>query len=259
MTHKLIYFGTLERLKIYVGILIFYLLFFLVSSLGGPILEVNIFSDTYIDVSSALVLGMSLTALMLMELILFVRDFYSSTAYLLFSLPVKGSAVVGSRVALFLQNIVLLTILDLPTRVPMVRAILSGLPDEIGHEVTLPAASEMLWPGIVSIVAGLLVLTLIPLITYFLISSGKCIFDLNSSWLVPYITGVLGVIFLIGYLISDFVPHIGDFIPQLIDIHYYNAKTYAITVNYFLLLPLMLINGLFFWAGSWIIDRKLNI
>ena len=259
MTRKLIYFGILERIKIYAGILIFYLIFFLVRGLGGPILEVDVFPDTCIDASSVLVLGMSLTALMLTELILFVRDFYSPTAYLLFSLPVKGGAVVGSRVALFLQNVLLLTILDLPARVPMVRAILSGLPGEIGHKVTLPTVSEMLWPGIVSIVAGLLLLTLIPLIIYFLISSAKCIFDLNSSWLVIYVTGVLGVIFLVGYFISQFVPHINDFVPQLIDIHYYDAKTYTITVNYIDLLPLVLINGLFFWAGSWVIDRKLNI
>jgi hypothetical protein len=248
MTRKLIYFGTLERLKIYAGILVLYLLFFLVSSFGGPLLDVEIL-DTRFDLASVPVLGIAVLVLAFAELILFVRDFYTPSAYLLFSLPVKGIDVIGSRFTLFLQGYLLLIVLDLPFRVALVRAFLSVLYGEMAKHLSWLTASDMRWLSAVMIIAGILIFTLLPLITYLLIATAKCIFDLNSSWLVFYVIGGFGVILLLGFLISLFSP-------QLIDMPH-GAQTY--TVNWILLLPLVLLNIIFFWAASWVIDRKLNI
>ena len=107
MTRKLMLYGIKERLKVYAGIVLFYLVYAVLSIFSKPtarmdnildwftwsyeVLGVKIYAMTFI------LLGMAAAALLVAEIIIFVRDFYSPNAYLLFSLPVNGKHVIGSR------------------------------------------------------------------------------------------------------------------------------------------------------------------
>ncbi|NIU55921.1 MAG: hypothetical protein GWN67_05880, partial [Phycisphaerae bacterium] len=80
-----------------------------------------------------ILLGMAAAALLVAEIIIFVRDFYSPQAYLLFSLPVNGKHVIGSRLGLFILDFLLLVALDFPFRLPFYRTLISSVTSgEIG-------------------------------------------------------------------------------------------------------------------------------
>ena len=131
MTLKLILYGVKERLKVYAGIVLLYLLYAVLSTVSKPtprmdnildwftwsyeVLGVKIYAMTFI------LLGMAAAALLVVEIIIIVRDFYSPQAYLLFSLPVNGRHVVSSRLGLFVLDFLLLVALDFPFRLPFYR------------------------------------------------------------------------------------------------------------------------------------------
>ena len=105
MTGKLILAGLKERLKVYVGIVLLYLLFAVLSAISEPTPRMDNILDwvnwsyeifgVKIYSMSWLLFLMAAAALILAEIMIFVRDFYSPQAHLLFSLPVNGKHVVG--------------------------------------------------------------------------------------------------------------------------------------------------------------------
>ena len=118
MTGKLILTGLKERLKIYAGIVLLYLLYAVASAFSKPTPRMDNILDWFtwsyelfgmkIYAMTFILLGMAAAALLVAEIIMFVRYFYSPQAALLSSLPVSGKHVVGSRLGLFILDFLFL-------------------------------------------------------------------------------------------------------------------------------------------------------
>jgi len=254
MTLKLILYGIKERLKVYAGIMLLYLLYAVLSTVSKPtpqmdnildwfvwsydVLGVKIYAMTFI------LLGMAVAALLVVELIIFVRDFYSPHAYLLFSLPVTGKNVIGSRLGLFILDFLMLAALDLPFRLPFYRTLLSSvISGEISSFSPWLTTSDLLNIGILASLTGILIFTIVPLLAYLLIAVAKCLFDLSAGWLTAFVA--LGIGAFIGpcYILGSSMPPMST-----------TYDTYP-----FILVLLLIANILIFWSGTKVIDRKLNI
>ena len=254
MTLKLILYGIKERLKVYAGIVLLYLLYLVISTASKPtppmdnildwftwsyeVLGVKIYAMTFI------LLGMAAAALLVVEIIIIVRDFYSPQAYLLFSLPVNGRHVVSSRLGLFVLDFLLLVALDFPFRLPFYRTLIaSATSGEIEGFSPWWTTSDALYLGILAGVTWILLFTILPLLAYLLIAAAKCLFDLSASWLTAFLALGFGVFLGLFYVLSLAMP------PM--------STTYD---KYPFRLALLLIaNVLIFWSGTMVIDRKLNI
>lgn len=260
MTRKLILSGLKERLKVYAGIVLLYLLYAVLSTVSEPtprmdnildwftwsyeIFGVKIYAMTFI------LLGMAVAALLVGEIIIFVRDFYSPQAYLLFSLPVNGKHVIGSRFGLFILDFLFLIALDLPFRLSFYRSLISSVTSgEIGSWTPWLTTSDMVYIGILSGLTWILIFTIVPLLTYLLIAVAKCLLDLSAGWLIAFFALGYGVFLGLGYLLGLAIPPLVDMPP--------GSTTYA--VNLFIPVLLLIANGLIFWSGTMVIDRKLNI
>ena len=258
MTGKLILTGLKERLKVYAGIVLLYLLYAVLSAVSKPTLRMDNILDWFtwsyevlgvkIYAMTFILLGMAAAALLVAETIIFVRDFYSPQAYLLFSLPVNGKHVVGSRLGLFVLDFLMLVALDFPFRWPFYRTLLSSATSgEIAGFAPWFTNSDLLYLGILAGITWILIFTIVPLLSYLLIAVAKCLFDLSVGWLTAFVALGIGVFLGLCYVLSLAMPPL---------IHG-SASTYEINP----LIPLLLLiaNVLIFWSGTMVIDRKLNI
>jgi hypothetical protein len=89
----------------------------------------------------------------------------------------------------------------------------------------------------------------VPLFAYLLIAAAKCLFDLSSGWLTAAIALGFGAFTGLCYLLASALPPLVD-IPS-------GSTTY--NANPFIPVLLLIANGLIFWSGTLVIDRKLNI
>ena len=260
MTGKLILTGLRERLKVYAGIVVLYLLFALLSAISEPtprmdnlldwftwsyeVLGVEIYAMTFI------LLGMAAAALIVAEIIIFARDFYSPQAYLLFSLPVNGKHVVGSRLSLFILDFLFLVALDFPFRLPFYRTLVSSATrGDIGSIWPWLTSSDLLYIGILTGLTWILILTIIPLFTYLLIATAKSLFDLSVGWLTAFVVLGYGAFYGLCYLLASAMPPLVH-LPA-------GSSTYD--TNPFIPVLLLIACVLIFWSGTRVIDRKLNI
>jgi hypothetical protein len=254
MTLKLILYGIKERSKVYAGIVLLYLLYAVLSTVSKPTPQMDNILDWFvwsydglgvkIYAMTFILLGMAAAALLVTEIIVFVRDFYSPHAYLLFSLPVKGKNVIGSRLGLFILDFLMLVALDLPFRWPFYRTLLSSATSgEIASFSPWLTTSDLLNIGILAGLTGILIFTIVPLLAYLLIAVAKCVFDLSAGWLTAFVA--LGIGAFIGpcYILASTMPPMSTT---------YDAYP-------FILVLLLIANVLIFWSGTRVIDRKLNI
>jgi hypothetical protein len=260
MTGKLILTGLKERLKVYTGIVVLYLLYAVLSVISKPTLQMDNILDWFIwsyevfgvkvYAVTFILLGMAAAVLIVAEIIIFARDFYSPQAYLLFSLPVNGKHVVGSRLGLFILDFLFLVAVDLPFRLPFYRTLLSSVKSgEIGSFSLWLTTSDVLYIGILTGVTWILIFTIVPLLAYLLIAVAKCLFDLSAGWLTAFITLGYGAFYGLCYLIASVMPPL---VQMPSGITTYNA-------NLFIPVLLLIANVLLFWSGTMVIDRKLNI
>jgi hypothetical protein len=259
MTRKLMLYGIKERLKVYAGIVLLYLLYAVLSTVSEPTLRMDNILDWFtwsyevfgvrIYAMTFILLGMTAAALLVAEIIIFVRDFYSPQAYLLFSLPVNGKHVVGSRFGLFILDFLLLFALDLPIRLPFYQTLLSSARSgEFEGFSPWLTTSDALYLGILAVVTWILLFTILPLLTYLLIAAAKCLFDLSVGWLTAFLALGFGVFLGLFYVLSLAMPPL---------IHGPLGATY--NTNPFMPILLLIANSLIFWSGTRVIDRKLNI
>ena len=161
MTGKLILTGLKARLKVYAGIVLLYLLYAVLSIVSKPTLRMDNILDWFtwsyevlgvkVYAMTFILLGMAAAALVVAEIIIFVRDLYSPHAYLLFSLPVKGKHVIGSRLGLFILDFLFLVALDLPFRWQFYRDLISSITSgEIGSWTPWLTTSDLVNIGILS-------------------------------------------------------------------------------------------------------------
>jgi hypothetical protein len=203
-----------------------------------------------IDVGTIVVLGMAAAALLVAEIIIFVRDFYSPHAYLLFSLPVNGKNVIGSRLGMFILDFLLLVALDFPFRLPFYRTMLSSITSgEIGSWSPWLTTSDLFYIGILAGVTWILIFTIVPLLTYLLIAVAKCLVDLSAGWLTAFFALGYGVFLGLCYVVALAMPPL---------IHYPSGST-TYETNAFIPILLLIANVLLFWSGAMVIDRKLNV
>jgi hypothetical protein len=260
MTLKLILYGIKERLKVYAGIVLLYLLYIVVSNAYEPTVRMDRFLDWFfwsydvlgvkIDVGTLVLLGMAVAALLVAEIFIFVRDFYSPHAYLLFSLPVKGRNVIGSRLGLFILDFLMLVALDFPFRLPFYRTLLSSaISGEIDSFSPWLTTSDLLYVSILGGLTWILIFTIVPLLTYLLIAVAKCLFDLSTGWLTAYVALGYGAFTGLCYILASVMPPLVD-MP-------FGSTTYD--TNPFIPALLLIANVLIFWSGTMVIDRKLNI
>ncbi len=254
MTGKLILTGLKERLKVYAGIVLLYLLYIVVSNAYVPTPQMDRLLDWFlwsyelfgvrIDVGTFLILPMAAAALLVAEMIIFVRDFYSPHAYLLFTLPVNGKNVIGSRLGLFILDFLLLAALDFPFRLPFYRSLLtSTVSGEIGSWSPWLTTSDLLNIGILAGLTWILIFTIVPLLAYLLIAVAKCVFDLSAGWLTAFVALGIGAFTGLCYILASAMPPMST------------------TYDTYPLIPVLLLiaNVLIFWSGTMVIDRKLNI
>ncbi len=254
MTLKLILYGLKERLKVYAGIVLLYLLYSVVSNASEPTPQMDNILDWFrwsyeifgvkIYAMTFVLLGMAAAALIVAEIILFVRDFYSPQAYLLFSLPVNGKQVIGSRLGLFILDFLFLVALDLPFRLPFYRTFLSSVTSgEIGSWTPWLTTSDLSNIGILAGLTGILIFTIVPLLAYLLIAVAKCLFDLSAGWLTSFVALGIGAFMGLCYILASAMPPMST-----------TYDTYP-----FIVVLLLIANVLIFWSGTMVIDRKLNV
>jgi hypothetical protein len=262
MTGKLILAGLQERLKVYAGIVLLYLLYIVVSNAYVPTPQMDNLLDGFllsyevhgvrIDVGTFLVLDMAAAALLVAEMIIFARDFYSPHAYLLFSLPVNGKNVFGSRLGLFILDFLVLAALDFPFRLPFYRSFLtSAISGEIGSWTRFTpwlTTSDWLNIGILAGLTLILLFTIVPLLAYLLIAVAKCVFDLRAGWLPAFVALGIGAFTGLCYILVSAMPPTST-----------TFDTHPYLLVLLLLVLLLIVNVLIFWSGTMVIDRKLNI
>jgi len=163
---------------------------------------------------------------------------------------VKGKHVVGSRLSLFVLDFLMLVVLDFPFRWPFYRTLFSSAPSgEFSGFSPWFTNSDLLYLGILVGITWILILTIVPLLTYLLIAVAKCLFDLSAGWLTAFVALGFGVFLGLCYVVSLAVPPLVH--GQL------GSTTYEI--NPFIPVSLLIINVLIFRSGTMVIDRKLNI
>ncbi|HSF80241.1 MAG TPA: hypothetical protein VLA49_03345 [Anaerolineales bacterium] len=260
MTGKLILTGLKERLKVYAGIVLLYLLFAVLSTVSEPTPRMDNILDWFtwsyelfgvkIYAMTFVLLGMAAAALLVAEILILVRDFYSPQAYLLFSLPVNGKHVIGSRLGLFTLDFLFLVALDLPFRFTFYRDLISSVTSgEIGSWTPWLTSSDQLYIGILTGLTWILIFTIVPLLTYLLIAAAKCLFDLSAGWLTAFVALGYGAFYGLCYLFASALPPLVQ-MPS-------GSTTYA--TNPLIPVLLLVANVLVFWSGTMVIDRKLNI
>ncbi|MDH3943372.1 MAG: hypothetical protein OEV06_04675 [Anaerolineae bacterium] len=260
MTRKLLLYGLKERLKVYVGIVLLYLLYAVISTASKPTPRMDNILDWFtwsyelfgveIYAMTFVVLGMAAAALLVAEILIFVRDFYSPQAYLLFSLPVNGRQVIASRLGLFTLDFLFLVAVDLPFRFSFYRDLISSATSgEMGSLTPWMTTSEMLKVIILKGATGILIFTIVPLLTYLLIAAAKSMFDLSAGWLTAFIAAGYGAFWGLCSMIASAMP-------PLLHLSY-GSMEYV--TNPFIPALLLAANLLIFWAGAKVIDRKLNI
>jgi len=117
-----------------------------------------------------------------------------------------------------------------------------------------------LWKlGILTGITLILIFTLVPLLTYLLISVAKSVFDLSAGWLTAFVAVGAGVFYGLSNLIGSVMPPLiqlpagwPPLVQRPADISIYN-------VNFLIPVLLLAANVLIFWSGTKVIDRKLNI
>jgi hypothetical protein len=260
MTGKLILTGLKERLKVYAGIVVLYLLYAVLSTVSEPTPRMDNILDWFtwsyevfgvkIYAMTFILLGMAAAAMLVAEIIIIARDFYSPQAYLLFSLPVNGKQVIGSRLGLFILDLLFLVALDFPFRWQFYRDLWSSVTSgEIGSWTPWLATSDLLYITILTGLTWILIFTIVPLLTYLLIAVAKSLFDLSAGWLTAFVALGVGVFSGLCYLIASVMPPL---VQMPSGITTYNA-------NLFIPVLLLIANVLIFWSGTMVIDRKLNI
>ena len=260
MTLKLILYGIKERLKVYAGIVLLYLLYAVLTAIYKPTPEMDRLVDwvgwSYglfgmkIYAVSHLMGWLAIAALLVAEIIFFVRDFYSPQAYLLFSLPVNGKQVIGSRLGLFTLDFLLLFLLDLPFRFSFYRDLVATVTTgEVSTWSPMLTTADWGSIGILAGLVGILIFTIVPLLAYLLIAVAKSVFDLSAGWLTAFVALGVGVFTGLSYLLASAMPPL-VYVPS-------GSTTYDINS----LIPVLLLaaNVLLFWAGTKVVDRKLNI
>jgi len=260
MTGKLILAGLKERLKVYAGIVLLYLLYAALSAVSEPTPRMDNILD-WVNWSYGLfgmkiypmtfiLLGMAVAVLVVAEILIFVRDFYSPQAYLLFSLPVNGKQVIGSRLSLFMLDFLFLVALDLPFRWQFYRDMISSITSgEIGGWTPWLAASDWLYIGLLKGVTWILMLTVVPLLAYLLIAAAKSLLDLSAGWLTAALALGFGAFTGLCYLFASALPPLVQM----------GSSSATYTTNPLIPVLLLAANVLIFWSGSMVIDRKLNI
>jgi hypothetical protein len=258
MTGKLMLYGIRERLKVYAGIVLLYLLYAVVSSVSKPTPQMDNILDWFawsynavgvkINAMTFILLGMAVAILLVAEIVLFARDFYSPHAYLLFSLPVNGRHVIGSRLGLFILDFLMLFALDLPIRLPFYRTLLSSVTSGVIRSFSpWLTTSDLLYLWILNGLTWILIFTIVPLLTYLLVAAAKCLFDLSAGWLSAFLALGAGAFYGLCYLVAfDTLVHMSVGSP-------------AYTANPWIPVLLLIANILIFWSGTRVIDRKLNI
>ena len=259
MTKKLIFYGLKERLKVYAGITLLYVLYAVLSAFSEPtprmdhildwftwsyeIFGVKIYAMTFVLV------GMAAATLLVTEMIFFARDFYGTQSNLLFSLPVKGKEVVGSRLSLFFLDFLFLVVVDLPFRLSFYRDLItSATSGEFEGFAPWFTNSDLLFPGILVAITWILILAIIPLLAYLLIAVAKSVFDMSVGWLIAFVILGFGVFLGMYNVLSLAIPPL---------IHGPLGSSYE--MNLWIPLLLLTANVLIFWSGAKVIDRKLNI
>jgi hypothetical protein len=270
MTGKLILTGLKERLKVYAGIALLYLLYAVLTAIYKPTPEMDRLVDwvgwsyglhgiTIYGVSH-LMGWLAIAALLVAEIIIFARDFYSPNAYLLFSLPVNGRHVIGSRLGLFMLDFLLLFMLDLPIRFSFYRGVVATVTTgEISTYFPWLTTADWRNIGILAGIVGILIFTIIPLLAYLLIAIAKCVFDMGVGWLTPFIALGVGAFSGLWYLIASVMPPLFQTpsgMPPQVQMPS-GITTY--NVNLFIPVLLLVVNVLLFWSGTMVINRKLNI
>ena len=263
MTGKLILTGLKERLKVYAGIVVLYLLYAVLSAVSEPTLRMDKILDwvnwsyevlgVKVYAMTFILLGMAAAALIIAEIIIFARDFYSPQAYLLFSLPVNGKHVVGSRLGLFILDFLILVALDFPFRWPFYRTLLSSATSatrgDIGSIWPWLTTSDLVYITILTGLTWMLILSIVPLLAYLLIAAAKSLFDLSAGWLAVFVVLGAGAFTGLCYVLASSMPPLVH-MPL-------GSTTYA--TNPFIPVLLLIACLLFFWSGTRVIDRKLNI
>jgi len=260
MTRKLMLYGIKERLKVYAGILLLYLLYAVVSTVSKPTPRMDNILDWFtwsyelfgvkIYAMTFILLGMAAAVLVVAEILILVRDFYSPQAYLLFSLPVNGKQVIGSRLSLFMLDFLFLVAVDLPFRWQFYRGLISSVTSgEIGGWTPWLTASDWLYIGLLQGVTWILVFTVVPLLAYLLIAAAKCLFDLSAGWLTAAIALGFGAFTGLCYLLASSLPPLVQM----------GSGSATFTTNPLIPVLLLAANVLIFWSGTLVIDRKLNI
>lgn len=260
MTRKLILYGLKERAKVYAGIVLLYLLYAVLSAFSKPTPEMDNILDWFtwsyevvgvkIYAMTFILLGMAVATLLVAEIIMFVRDFYGSHAYLLFSLPVNGKNVIGSRLGLFTLDFLLLVALDFPFRLPFYRTLLASITNgEISSWSPWLTTLDVVYIIILAVLTSILIFTLVPLLAYLLIAAAKSLFDLSAGWLTAFLVLGYGVFFGVCYVITLAMPPL---------IHYPSGST-TYETNPLIPVLLLIANVLIFWSGARLINKKLNV
>ena len=270
MTGKLILTGLKERLKVYAGIVLLYLLYAVLSAVSEPTPRMDNILDwvnwsyelfgVEIHAMSFILMGMAAATLIVAEIIMFARDFYGPQAYLLFSLPVNGKQVIGSRLTLFILDFLFLVALDLPFRWQFYRGVISSVTNgEIGGWTPWLTTSDVLNIGILTGVTWILIFTIVPMLTYLLIAVAKSVFDLSASWLVAFISLGYGAFYGLCYLIGSVMQPLVQLPAGMPPLDQIPADITIYNVNLFIPVLLLIANVVIFWSGTMVIDRKLNI
>ncbi|UCD99674.1 MAG: hypothetical protein JSV42_02785, partial [Chloroflexota bacterium] len=138
----------------------------------------------------------------------------------------------------------LLVVLDLPFRLSFYRTLISSITSgEIGSYSPWLTTPDLLNIAILAGLTWILFFISIPLLAYLLIAVAKCVFDLSAGWLTAFVAlGIGAFIGLCDILVSAMPPMSTTY------------DTYP-----FILVLFLIANVLFFWSGTMVVDRKLNI
>jgi hypothetical protein len=247
-------------LKVYAGIVLLYLMYAVLSAVSEPTPRMDNILDWFTWSYDALgvrvyamtfvLVGMAAAALLVAEIVIFARDLYSPQAYLLFSLPVNGKHVIGSRLGLFVLDFLLLVVVDLPFRLPFYRTLLSSVTSgEIGSLLSGLTTGDLWYLGILKGLTWILIFTIVPLLSYLLLAAAKCLFDLSAGWLTAFVALGYGAFVGLCYVLASAMPPLVS-MPL-------GRTTYD--ANPFIPVLLLMANVLIFWSGTMVIDRKLNV
>jgi hypothetical protein len=257
MLGKWIRTGFKARRKVYAGIVLLYLLYALLSVIAKPTARMDNLLDWFnwsVEVVGVKIIGMTFillgiaaAALLVAEITLLARDFYSPQVIQLVSKPINAHRLVGSRLWMFLLSFLMLIVLDFPLRWPFYQGWFSSVTGgEIASLSPALAASDFIYLGVLAAITWILILTLVPLLTCLLTASAKYLFDLSTRWLAVLLG--LGYAFWIGVGIL-----LASVMPPLISLQP-GSKTYE--TNHWIPVLLLVGNLLIYWLATKLIDRE---